>query len=164
MARGVGQHDFPGAARYGSCEAATIHHRGAGQRRQGRRAMSPHEIVTQYLTRKADALVVFDKTFFERTLHADFVYVNIRGSRMDKARYISQFSNMGSTKFIRQEIRDLELGGFREAVVATMKVHDTFENSGARSSHIFHAMGVFQLTASGCLWVAGQTMVALTGP
>ena len=123
--------------------------------------MSLKQVVVAYLARKADALVGADAAFFERTLHPQFTYVNTRGSKLNKAQYISQFASVGGVKFVSQVARGVEVTAFGDAVVATMTVMDTFERNGVQSSHEFQSLCVFLIAESDCRWVAGQTMVAV---
>src|SRR5437588_12273234 len=116
--------------------------------------MSLQQSVVTYLARKADALVGSDPTFFEQTLHPQFRYVNTRGVRLNKPQYISQFSG-GGVRFVSQVARYVEIIALGDTVVATMAVTDTFEQSGARSTHEFQSLCVFLIAESNCRWVAG---------
>ena len=121
------------------------------------------DIVTAFLTAKADALARRDAAFFERVLHPDFVYVNTRGKRLSKAEYLSQFTNSGPVKIVWQVIRDLETIRFGPIAVATMTVDDRFDDAGKQSDFTFRSLCVFRIDGAACRWVAGQTMVAQGG-
>ena len=69
--------------------------------------MTQSELVREFLRQKADALVRGDKAFFEHGLHPDFVYVNTRGGRLDKAGYIARVSTSGDLRFASQIVSDV---------------------------------------------------------
>lgn len=123
--------------------------------------MSLMQIVVAYLARKADALSRADVAFFEQTLHPQFTYVNTRGSKLNKAQYISQFTSVDGVKFVSQVARDVEITAVGDTVVATATMIDTFERNGMQSTYEFQSLCVFRIAESDCRWVAGQTMVAV---
>ena len=117
------------------------------------------DVVKAFLLQKADALVRADGAFFERVLHPDFVYVNTRGERLDRAGYISRFASRGDVRFASQEVSDLTITSIGEVVIAHMALLDTFAKGAERRSFSYRSLCVFRVEGTSCRWIAGQTML-----
>jgi hypothetical protein len=126
--------------------------------------MTQSELVREFLRQKADALVRGDKAFFEHGLHPDFVYVNTRGGRLDKAGYIARVSTSGDLRFASQIVSDVMVTGIGELAIATMTLHDTFVRGDEHKSFVFQSLCVFRVERSSCQWIAGQTMLPEPAP
>lgn len=121
--------------------------------------MAQRDIVHGFLLEKADALVRADKAFFEQVLHPDFVYVNTRGVRLDRAGYIARVSATADVRFAGQEISDLMVTSIGELAIGSMTLHDTFAKGEERKTFVFKSLCVFRVEHASCQWIAGQTML-----
>ena len=109
------------------------------------------------LLAKADALVRCDGKALEQLIDPDFVYVNARGLRFDRASYIDTFCTSGKIVFKEQKFSEFELKLFAGFGVATMIVDDRFVASGAEINGHYRSLCVFSGGAGHWLWAAGQT-------
>ena len=121
--------------------------------------MTPYDAVQAFLLRKAEALVQADKAFFEQALHPNFVYVNSRGERLDRAGYISRVSTPGDVRFAHQDVSDLLVTSIGEFAIGNMTLNDTFVKGTERRTFIFRSLCVFRVGDVSCQWIAGQTML-----
>ena len=93
-------------------------------------------------------------------IHADFVYVNARGARFNRAGYIETYCRSGKVAFRSQQVDDLEVKQFSGFLVATMILQDQFSAGGREIHATYRSLGVFVEVSGEWLWAAGQTMNA----
>lgn len=93
-------------------------------------------------------------------IHADFVYVNARGARFDRAGYIETYCRSGKVVFRSQQVDNLEAKQFSGFLVATMLLQDQFSVGGQEIRATYRSLGVFVEVNGKWLWAAGQTMNA----
>lgn len=93
-------------------------------------------------------------------IHADFIYVNARGARFDRAGYIETYCRSGKVVFLSQQVDDLEVKQFSGFLVATMILQDQFSAGDQEIRATYRSLGVFFEANGKWLWAAGQTMNA----
>jgi hypothetical protein len=110
------------------------------------------------LAAKAHALVRRSADELAALLHADFVYVNASGRKLDKAAYIDAGCKSGRLLFRDQQVSDLDVRPFDDFVVATMLLNDRFVFDGKEVAETYRSLCVFSKKGGRWQWIAGQTM------
>lgn len=118
----------------------------------------PADAIRQVLVAKADAMVHRSTDTLAALLHDDFVYVNARGTRFDKAGYIDTYCTSGKVVFHEQQIEDLSIRKFAGFAVATLMLRDRFSAGGREIRATYRSLCVFADVGGRWLWAAGQTM------
>lgn len=122
--------------------------------------MTHHDIVQEFLRQKADALVRADGVFFERVLHSEFIYVNTRGVRLDRAGYVSRIASPGEVRFASQEVGNLIVTSIGDVAIGHMTLRDTFTKGTERRTFTYQSLCVFRIQdGTSCEWIAGQKML-----
>ena len=119
--------------------------------------MSMQSEILDALNAKAAALIEGNAAALQRLIHADFLYVNTRGQRFDRAGYIAAFGGGGPIRFVAQSFRNVEVRDFGIFVVAAMEVDDRFEVNGRVVAPAARSLCVFARVDGRWLWSAGQT-------
>ncbi|CAN5672155.1 hypothetical protein BH11PSE3_BH11PSE3_47440 [soil metagenome] len=116
------------------------------------------EEIRRVLSAKASALARRSADDMAVLLHADFVYVNAGGYKLNKAEYIDLGCISGKLVFRSQRVSELEVRQFGDCAVATMVLDDQFALDGREITATFSSLCLFTRTDGRWLWTAGQTM------
>ncbi|MBL6616911.1 MAG: nuclear transport factor 2 family protein [Reyranella sp.] len=116
------------------------------------------EEIRAVLSAKVDALLHRSADDLAALLHADFVYVNAAGYKLDKADYIKLGCTSGKMIFRSQKVSDLDVRTFGGCAVATMVLNDEFTMDGREIAATYRSLCVFTNESGRWLWAAGQTM------